>query len=60
MAISHTFSPSKRGLGRAGLKRKVPGTNPLLKQIVFSQSPQIQRATFSSQKPQIPMMERVT
>ena len=49
----------RRGLGRAGLRRKVPGTNPLLKPKVFSQLPQIQRSTLPSQKPQIPNIQRV-
>ena len=41
------------GYVSAGLRRKVPGTNPLLKPKVFSQSPKIQRPTIPSQKPQI-------
>ena len=38
-----------RQLGRAGLRRKVPGTWPLLKPHIFSQSPQIHRPTLPSQ-----------
>ena len=40
-----TNIPIRRGLGRLGLRRKVPGTNPLLKPKVFSQSHKIQRPT---------------
>ena len=36
-----TNVPIRRGVGRAGLRRKVQGTNPLLKQKVFSQSSQM-------------------
>ena len=39
----------RRGVGKAALRRKVPGTNPLLKPKVFCQSSQIQRATSPSQ-----------
>ena len=49
----------KRGLGRASLRRKAPGTDPLLKPKVFLQSPQIQRPTLPSQKLQITSLQRV-
>ena len=44
----------RRGLARAGLRRKVPDTNPLLKPKLFSQWPQIQRPTLPTQKPLMP------
>ena len=40
-----TNVPIRRGMGRAVFRRKVPGTNSLLKQQVYSQSLQIQRLT---------------
>ena len=43
----------RRRFGRVGLRRKVPGTNPLLKPKVFSQSSEIQRPSSPSQEPQI-------
>ena len=51
--------PIRKGLGRTGLRKKVPGKNPLLKPKVFSQYPQIQRPTLHSQMPQIPSPQRV-
>ena len=54
-----TNAPTGRGVGRASLRRKVPGTNPLLKPNTFSQSPQIQRPTLPSQNLQIPSTQRV-
>ena len=50
--------PIRRGMGRAGLRRKVPGTNPLLKPKLLSQSPQIERPILPSQEPQIPSVQR--
>ena len=38
-----TNIPNRRGFGRAGFRRKVPCTNPLLKPKVYSQLSQIQR-----------------
>ena len=49
----------RRGVGRSAFKRKVPGTNPLVKPRVFSQSPQIQSPTLLSQTLQIPNNQRV-
>ena len=46
-------------LQRSGLRRKVTGTHPSLKPKVFSHSPHIQRATWPSQKSQIPSLQRV-
>ena len=45
-----TNVPITRGMGRAGLKRKVTGTNPFPKPKVIFQSPQIQRPTVHSLK----------
>ena len=54
-----TNVPIRRGVGRAGLKRKVQCTNPLLKPKVFSKSPKIQRPTLPSQNLQIPSTQRM-
>ena len=54
-----TNIPIRRGPRKAGLKRNVPGTNPLFKPKVFFQSPLIKRPTLSSQKLQIPSSQRV-
>ena len=43
-----TDLPIIKGLGRAGLRRKVPDTQQLLKPKLFSQSPQIQRPALPS------------
>ena len=56
--VSHKYS-HERGLGRVGLRRKVPGTNPLLKPKVFPQLPPIQRSMLPSQKPKVPHLQRV-
>ena len=50
--------PIRKGLGRAGLRRKVPGTKHLFKQKYFL-IPKIQRLTLSSYKQQIPNSQRV-
>ena len=54
-----TNIPMRRGIGRTGLRRNGPCTNPLLKVYLFSQSSQIQRPTLLSQKPPIPSTQRV-
>ena len=51
--------PIRRGIGNSSFKGKVPGTYPLLKPKIFSQSPQIQRTILPSQKPQITSSQRV-
>ena len=51
--------PIRKGVGRTGLKRKVPSRNALLKPKVFSQSHHIQRPKLPSQKPQIPSSQGV-
>ena len=48
-----TNHPIIKGLERAGFTRIVLGTQPLLKLIKVSQSPQIQRPTLPSQKPSV-------
>ena len=49
----------RRGLVKACLRRKVPGTHPLLKPRVILQSPQIHRPTLPFQMSLIPSSERV-
>ena len=50
---------NRKGLGRAGFGRKVPGTQQLLEQKVYAQLPQILRPALPSYKLQIPSSQKV-